>query len=92
MVGFDYLQETLTPLIEAVYADKESCEIDPTRLEKGEDIKKNQKRLIAFTKKFFDCISNSIDHCPKYISNLLFILYEFFYLSKNLNQKNKIVK
>ena len=64
MVGFDYLHETMAPLIDEVLKDKESCEVDPTRLSKGEDIKKNQKRLVAYTKKFFDRILASVDNCP----------------------------
>jgi len=64
MVGFDYLNETLSPLIDEVYRDKESCEVDPTREKNPDVIKKNQKRLIMYTKKFFDRIQYSVDNCP----------------------------
>ena len=64
MVGFEYLQETLTPLVSEVLSDEEGCEVDPTKIEKGEDIKKNQKRLITFTQKFFDKIKQSTSECP----------------------------
>jgi len=64
MVGYDYLLETLTPVIDEILASKESCEVDPTRLQKGEDIKKNQKKLISHVKKVFDHIVSSIDSCP----------------------------
>ena len=77
MVGFDFLQETLSPLVEEVYADKESCEVDPSHLEKGADIKKNQKRLINYSSRFYQAIEDSVDKCPPYY--LLFFFLSFLF-------------
>jgi len=66
MVGLDYLHYVLAPLVEEVLNDKDSCEVDPTRLGRGEDIKKNQKRLLTYSKQFFDRIRESVPKCPEY--------------------------
>ena len=66
MVGLDYLEFVLGDLITDVMNDKESCEVDPSRLSRGEDLKKNQKRLINYCKAFLDRITESINRCPEY--------------------------
>lgn len=66
MVGLDYLHYVLAPLVEEVLNDKDSCEVDPTRLGRGEDLKKNQKRLLTYSKQFFDRIRESVPKCPEY--------------------------
>ena len=66
MVGLDYLNYVLGNLVAEVMNDKESCEVDPTRLGRGEDAKRNQKKLIGYCKAFFNQISTSVKRCPEY--------------------------
>ncbi|KAF2069743.1 hypothetical protein CYY_008934 [Polysphondylium violaceum] len=64
LVGIPYLSQTIGPLIKKIYSSKKSCEIDPTKLEKGEDIKKNCKNLLSWVKKVTAAILGSINNCP----------------------------
>jgi len=64
LVGIPYLSHTIGPLIKKIYSSKKSCEIDPTKLEKGEDIKKNCKNLLSWVKKVTAAILGSINNCP----------------------------
>ncbi|KAI3638309.1 hypothetical protein MIR68_003920 [Amoeboaphelidium protococcarum] len=66
----EFLMNTLSAPIKLVYeksSRQESCEIDPTRLERPDDelIKKHQKRLLAWAQMFWDAIQNSVEKCPK---------------------------
>eukprot|EP00027_Filamoeba_sp_ATCC50430_P007526 CAMPEP_0168558086 /NCGR_PEP_ID=MMETSP0413-20121227/9777_1 /TAXON_ID=136452 /ORGANISM="Filamoeba nolandi, Strain NC-AS-23-1" /LENGTH=757 /DNA_ID=CAMNT_0008589173 /DNA_START=81 /DNA_END=2354 /DNA_ORIENTATION=+ len=63
-VGLPYLHSTLRPLIKKLFLSKSSCEIDPSRLEKPEDLKKNQKKLLSWVTKIFQAINSSLDRCP----------------------------
>ncbi|KAJ1342857.1 hypothetical protein BSLG_002516 [Batrachochytrium salamandrivorans] len=64
IVGADFLQITLTPLIKSVYDSGESCETDPTsrfvRL-----CAQNMKRLLQFVFYFWECIQKSVDIFPE---------------------------
>lgn len=63
-VGMPYLHSTLRPLIKKLYLSKSSCEIDPSRLDKPEELKKNQKKLLGWVNKIFQAIYTSLDRCP----------------------------
>lgn len=65
MVGMDYLHDALVDVIRALVAEKDSLEIDPTRIGKGEDLKKNQKRLHHYCDMCFKLIQASVDDCPQ---------------------------
>ncbi|EGG23380.1 RasGTPase-activating protein [Cavenderia fasciculata] len=64
LIGLPYLANTIGPLIKKIYVSKKSCEIDPTKLEKGEDAKKNAKNLLSWVKKMVSAILASADQCP----------------------------
>ncbi|KYR02117.1 RasGTPase-activating protein [Tieghemostelium lacteum] len=64
LIGLPYLTATIGPHIKKIYSSKKSCEIDPTKIEKGEDIKKNGKNLLAWVKKITHSILSSVNHCP----------------------------
>eukprot|EP01132_Coremiostelium_polycephalum_P005419 gene5419-6758_t len=64
LIGISYLSQTIGPLIKKIYSSKKSCEIDPTKLEKGEDIKKNCKNLMSWVKKMTTAIFSSVNNCP----------------------------
>ncbi|GAM25578.1 hypothetical protein SAMD00019534_087530 [Acytostelium subglobosum LB1] len=65
LIGLPYLASTIGPLIKKIYVSKKSCEIDPTKLEKGEDIKKNCRNLLSFVKKMASAIMGSAERCPE---------------------------
>lgn len=44
-VGKDYLECSLKPLIDLIYAKRECCEIDPARLKVGDSLESNQVRF-----------------------------------------------
>jgi len=64
VVGMEYLHSVLTDLLVEVYDDKESCEIDSSRLEKGDELDGNVQRLLIFVNRFFGAIAASVDKVP----------------------------
>ncbi|KAJ3130881.1 hypothetical protein HK100_007271, partial [Physocladia obscura] len=64
-IGMDYLRETIGPHIKAVAESKESCEIDPSRIENPEAMVENLKRLKSHTAAIWMAISKSVDNCPR---------------------------
>jgi hypothetical protein len=66
LVGLPYLHKTLNLAVQELYTTTKPCEVDPTRLEKGDDVKKNFANLISYVDKITDCIFNSVDDCPLY--------------------------
>eukprot|EP01103_Thecamoeba_quadrilineata_P012386 TRINITY_DN3187_c0_g1_i1.p1 TRINITY_DN3187_c0_g1~~TRINITY_DN3187_c0_g1_i1.p1 ORF type:complete len:789 (-),score=103.91 TRINITY_DN3187_c0_g1_i1:70-2436(-) len=60
-----YLHRTLKPLFDSLLSSpKMSYELDPTRLKKGEDLKKNAANLLSKVTLLFNSIVNSIDDIP----------------------------
>ncbi|KAJ3052857.1 Ras GTPase-activating protein 1 [Rhizophlyctis rosea] len=70
MVGMEYLHSTLGPLIKAVIKSKDSCEIDETRVDDPEEMKRNQKRLLDHASVFWSTIQKSVDQCPRSLREL----------------------
>jgi len=65
IIGSDYLFNTLSGVIRDVFKSKESCEIDPLKVEKGQlELKKNRRRLLIHLKAFWEAIHQSVDKCP----------------------------
>ena len=62
--ALEYLSDTIGPVIREIMISKKSAEVDPTRLEKNDDIKKNWKVLKAFTSSLIDAIFKSADRVP----------------------------
>ncbi|KAI9102621.1 hypothetical protein DFS34DRAFT_609914 [Phlyctochytrium arcticum] len=65
MVGMDYLNETIGALVRQVVQAKESCEVDPTRVEQQELLPRNRKRLRAVVGRFWEAIQASLRNCPR---------------------------
>ena len=63
-VGMNYLKNTLQKHIRQLFASKDVCEINPSKLEKGEDPKKNISKLKKWVKKLFKDIIKSVNECP----------------------------
>ncbi|KAH6570347.1 hypothetical protein BASA62_004394 [Batrachochytrium salamandrivorans] len=76
IVGADFLQITLTPLIKSVYDSGESCETDPTRLDSSDSVRKNMKRLLQFVFYFWECIQKSVDIFPRKIVEIFAFIKE----------------
>ena len=68
-IGGEFLKDVLSAPIKSVYeraARGESCEIDPTRLDRNDDefVKKQQKKLLTWVNTFWNVIQNSVERCP----------------------------
>jgi hypothetical protein len=61
----EYLASTLGVIIWEICDSKISIEVDPTRLDRNEDIKMNWKRLIAYSINIWDCIEKSRSKMPR---------------------------
>jgi hypothetical protein len=60
-----FLRKVLTPIVREIITSKKSCEVDPTRLEKGDDLAKNLKQLIAMCDMAFGAIMKASSECPR---------------------------
>ena len=65
LVALPYLQDTLGDLVKEIYVTKKPYEVDPTRLEKTDDLAKNFKNLRDFVQEFCDAIYESLDRLPQ---------------------------
>ena len=53
-----------------------SFEVDPTRLEPGEDIEVNRRNLMTITQDVFDAIISSADRFPSQLRSMCHCLYQ----------------
>ena len=65
LVGTDYLTTTLQPVIQEVIKSTKSCEVDPMKIEKGENAEKNMENLKQIITLFIDAILDSKNNMPK---------------------------
>jgi hypothetical protein len=65
LVALPYLRNTLEETIKEIYVTKKSCEVDPTRLEKSEDLPRNFANLHGFAEEICSRIFQSLEQCPK---------------------------
>ena len=73
LIGHPYLLQTLGPMIEEIYRSKKQCEVDPSRLEKTDDLQKNLATLTAYVDEAATAIFQS--DCPQFV-----FLYFFIFL------------
>eukprot|EP01119_Soliformovum_irregulare_P019013 TRINITY_DN593_c0_g1_i4.p1 TRINITY_DN593_c0_g1~~TRINITY_DN593_c0_g1_i4.p1 ORF type:complete len:657 (-),score=175.68 TRINITY_DN593_c0_g1_i4:386-2356(-) len=64
LAGLPYLKATLGDSIQRLYTLKHSCELDPTRLEEGEDAKENLHNLETEVQTILGKIFAALDACP----------------------------
>ncbi|ESP04353.1 hypothetical protein LOTGIDRAFT_170855 [Lottia gigantea] len=64
LIGLPYLHNTIKPLIDEIFTDQKSCEIDPTRLKEGENLNDNMENLKYYVVKLIDDITRSGLVCP----------------------------
>ncbi|XP_067682311.1 neurofibromin-like isoform X6 [Haliotis asinina] len=77
--GQGYLRELLQPLIMDMFLmDRDNCsyEIDPARLEPGENIDENKKNLLDMTLKVFSAIVGSAQRFPPKLRSMCHCLYQ----------------
>lgn len=71
LVGMNYLQNTLRPLIDRVLAEKKPCEIDPTKLtDSTRQLPINTHNLKAYADEAFEAITKSAADCPPVLREL----------------------
>ncbi|CAJ0583150.1 unnamed protein product, partial [Mesorhabditis spiculigera] len=68
--GHQYLLTTLKPLIDKIYSERKSCEIDPARIQNGDSIEKNTETLLSYFTLCFDRIVESSARCPISLRNI----------------------
>ncbi|XP_033102144.1 neurofibromin-like [Anneissia japonica] len=78
MYGARYLHKILEPLIMDIQSPgmPPSFEVDPTRLEEGENLRSNQRNLLHVAKKFFDTIISAADSFPSQLRSMAHCLYQ----------------
>lgn len=66
IAGHRYLQYCVQDTIDAIYKDggKKNYELDPSKLDKTDDAKKNWKALSKMLDSLLERIFNSAEHCP----------------------------
>ncbi|XP_062328216.1 neurofibromin isoform X4 [Osmerus eperlanus] len=76
--GAVYLQKLLEPLLRGVITTPEniSFEVDPTRLDQGENLEENQRNLLQITERFFLAIINSSSEFPPQLRSVCHCLYQ----------------
>ncbi|XP_067253752.1 neurofibromin isoform X2 [Chanodichthys erythropterus] len=78
--GATYLQKLLEPLLRGVITGTEwqmlSFEVDPTRLETGENLEANQRNLLRMTDRFFQAIINSSGEFPPQLRSVCHCLFQ----------------
>lgn len=82
--GSSYLEGLLRPLILPLLDKQLTYEVDPSRLDKPEELEPNRKNLIALTEKVFEAICNSADRFPPQLRSMCHCLYQvrriFFFI------------
>ncbi|XP_060559140.1 neurofibromin-like isoform X1 [Ruditapes philippinarum] len=78
--GLGYLRELLNPLIMEMFQKEHSCqqisfEVDPARLEAGENIEENKKNLTIITQKVFNAIVGSAHKFPSKLRSMCHCLF-----------------
>jgi hypothetical protein len=65
LVGFRYLQSVASDTVDELYSEtKKSCEVDPMKLDKGDDPKKNFKFLQKILQRLIARLYETVDECP----------------------------
>lgn len=89
MVAIPYLQKTIGDVVAKIVECKQSCELNPAKLEKGADTVVNLKQLLEFLFEGVDAIVRSPDDCPRTLR------YLFCCLQQNVKDRwsdNEIVR
>lgn len=72
LVGTEYLDDTLGDILRSICKNKVACEVDPSRLEKNDDLKTQWRILMLHTRTCWRAVTESVHHFPKYVPTFLF--------------------
>jgi hypothetical protein len=81
MCGFHFLYDIVHPTVSQIYEEKRSMEVDPSKMDKGDDAKKNFKRLTTILDQLLQKIYASADLCPTSLREI------FAHLSKEVSRR-----
>ncbi|RDW91274.1 ras GAP protein-like protein [Coleophoma crateriformis] len=70
-LGKEYLFDVLGPKILEINSTNPECEVDPSRLQHGEDLNRNWATLISLTTAVWDRIFASVSRCPPELRTLM---------------------
>ncbi|KAJ3154929.1 Ras GTPase-activating protein 1 [Geranomyces michiganensis] len=76
VVGTSYLVDTIGLLVRQVYNAKDSCEVDPTRVENPDTLARNWRKLKSLVESFWDAISRSVRSCPRELKEVFAFVRE----------------
>lgn len=65
LTALPYLHDTVGDLVKEIITSKKNFEVDPTRLDKGDDIRKNWKNAKAIVTEVLAAIFKSRDNIPR---------------------------
>lgn len=65
LVGTEYLDDTLGDILRNICKNKIACEVDPSKLEKNDDLKAQWKLLMFHTRSCWRAVTESVNHFPK---------------------------
>jgi hypothetical protein len=71
--GLGYLENTLGPVLREICDEKANCEVDPTRLDKNDDVKLHWKRLIGYANALWSSIDKSRTSIPRYLPWMVWV-------------------
>ncbi|KAK1762358.1 hypothetical protein QBC33DRAFT_461576 [Phialemonium atrogriseum] len=70
-LGKEYLEDILSDKIQEMNELNPNCEVDPSKLQHGDDLQQHWTRLNNFTNEVWDCISSSADRVPPELRHIL---------------------
>lgn len=76
--GADYLEMTLGDIMKDICDNKVFVEVDPTRLEKNDDLRTHWKKLMSYANNIWDSIEKSKTQVPRELRTV------FYYLQKSV--------
>lgn len=70
-LGKDYIDEVLGEKIHEINEINPNCEVDPGKLQQGEDIEQHWDQLLQFTNEIWDCVVRSASKFPPELRHIL---------------------
>ncbi|ORX88741.1 Rho GTPase activation protein [Basidiobolus meristosporus CBS 931.73] len=67
MIGIQYVDEAIGDIVRSICEHKIVCEVDMTKLEKGQDIRSQWRILLTYTKMLWRAIEKSRAKCPSLV-------------------------
>ncbi|ROV92352.1 hypothetical protein VMCG_09140 [Cytospora schulzeri] len=70
-LGNEFIDEILGDKIFEINEINPNCEVDPGKLQSGEDLSQHWERLLQFTNEIWECIANSANKFPPELRHIL---------------------